>query len=399
MTDTTEKTYGELDPSTRILMGPGPSNVHPRVLRAMSAPLVGHLDPDFIAIMDEVQEMSRSIFRTENRMTIPMSGTGSAGMETCFCNLIEPGDAALVCVNGVFGGRMADIVGRLGGKLIRVEAEWGKPIEPEAVEKALKSEKVKLVAIVHAETSTGVRQPLEEISRIAKENGALLLVDAVTSLGGCEVEVDAWGIDAVYSGTQKCLSCPPGLSPISFSDAAMDALRSRKSKVSSWYLDLGMIANYWGEERAYHHTAPISMIYAYREALRVILEEGLEARFERHRVNHLALAAGLKALEIGLIVEEQYRLPMLNAASIPDGVNDANVRAHLLREYGIELGGGLGPLKGKIWRIGLMGHSSTKQNVILFLAALEGALKAEGIRLSGGAAVSAAMEAYTEHER
>ena len=398
MTDKTKNIYGELNPSTRILMGPGPSNAHPRVLRAMSVPLVGHLDPDFIAIMDEVQEMTRSVFRTENRMTIPMSGTGSAGMETCFCNLIEPGDAALVCVNGVFGGRMADIVERLGGRLIRVDAEWGKTIDPGAVEKALKSEKVKLVAIVHAETSTGVRQPLEDISRIAKENGALLLVDAVTSLGGCEVEVDAWGIDAVYSGTQKCLSCPPGLSPVSFSDAAMDALNARKSKVASWYLDLSMIANYWGEERAYHHTAPISMIYAYREALRVILEEGLEARFERHRVNHLALAAGLNALEIDLIVEEKYRLPMLNAASIPDGVNDAGVRGRLLSEYGIELGGGLGPLKGKIWRIGLMGESSTKQNVILFLAALEGALMADGIKLSAGAAVSAAMEAYTEHE-
>jgi alanine-glyoxylate transaminase/serine-glyoxylate transaminase/serine-pyruvate transaminase len=319
-------------------------------------------------------------------------------METCFCNLLEPGDTAMVCVNGLFGERMSDIVGRLGAKLVRVEAEWGKPIEPEAVEKALKKERVKLVAIVHAETSTGVMQPIEEISRIAKKHGALLVVDTVTSLGGCEVEVDKWGIDACYSGTQKCLSCPPGLSPVTFSDAAMEALRARASKVSSWYLDLSMIEKYWGKERAYHHTAPISMIYAFREALRIIIEEGLEARFERHRLNHLALAAGLKMLEVDLLVEEPYRLPMLNAALIPDGVSDVNVRKHLLGKFGIELGGGLGPLKGRIWRIGLMGHSSTRQNVILFLTALENALAAESMKVSPGAAASTAMEVYSDNE-
>ena len=398
MTQTAERTYGELNPSIRILMGPGPSNVHPRVLRAMSTPLVGHLDPDFLSIMDDVQDLLRRLFRTGNRMTIPMSGTGSSGMETCFCNLLEPGDTAMVCVNGLFGERMSDIVGRLGAKLVRVEAEWGKPIEPEAVEKALKKGRVKLVAIVHAETSTGVMQPIEEISRIAKERGALLVVDTVTSLGGCEVEMDKWGIDACYSGTQKCLSCPPGLSPVSFSDAAMEALRARASKVSSWYLDLSMIEKYWGEERAYHHTAPISMIYAFREALRIIIEEGLEARFERHRLNHLALAAGLKMLEVDLLVEKPYRLPMLNAALIPDGATDANVRKHLLGKFGIELGGGLGPLKGRIWRIGLMGHSSTRQNVILFLTALENALAAESVKVSPGAAASTAMEVYSENE-
>ena len=398
MTQTAERTYGELNPSIRILMGPGPSNVHPRVLRAMSTPLVGHLDPDFLSIMDDVQDLLRRLFRTGNRMTIPMSGTGSSGMETCFCNLLEPGDTAMVCVNGLFGERMSDIVGRLGAKLVRVEAEWGKPIEPEVVEKALKKGRVKLVAIVHAETSTGVMQPIEEISRIAKEHGALLVVDTVTSLGGCEVEADKWGIDACYSGTQKCLSCPPGLSPVTFSDAAMEALRARASKVSSWYLDLSMIEKYWGEERAYHHTAPISMIYAFREALRIIIEEGLEARFERHRLNHLALAAGLKMLEVDLLVEEPYRLPMLNAAVIPDGVSDVNVRKHLLGKFGIELGGGLGPLKGRIWRIGLMGHSSTRQNVILFLTALENALAAESVKVSPGAAASAAMEVYSDNE-
>jgi alanine-glyoxylate transaminase/serine-glyoxylate transaminase/serine-pyruvate transaminase len=348
--------------------------------------------------MDQVQALLRKLFQTEARMTIPISGTGSSGMEACFCNLLEPGDAAVVCVNGLFGERMSDIVERLGGKLIRVEAEWGKPVEPDAVENALKSEHAKIVAIVHAETSTGVRQPIEEISRIAKEHGALLLVDTVTSLAGCEVQVDKWGIDACYSGTQKCLSCPPGLSPVTFSEAAMEVLRSRGRKVSSWYLDLSMIEKYWGEERFYHHTAPISMIYALREALRLIVEEGLEARFQRHQLNHRALAEGLKMLEIEFLVEEQYRLPMLNAVKIPEIVDDVNIRKYLLNKFGIELGGGLGPFKGKIWRIGLMGYSSSRQNVILFLAALESALSSEGVKLSPGAAVSAAMEVYSKHE-
>ena len=395
MMTTASRTFNDLNPSLRILMGPGPSNVHPRVLRAMSTPLVGHLDPDFLSIMNDVQTLLRQLLKTNNRITIPMSGTGSSGMETCFCNLLEPGDTALVCVNGLFGERMSDIVGRLGGELVRVEAEWGKPIDPEAVQKVLKKGPVKLVAIVHAETSTGVRQPIEEISRIAKSHGALLVVDTVTSLAGCEVEVDAWGIDACYSGTQKCLSCPPGLSPVTFNDNAMGALHSRKQKVSSWYLDLSMIERYWGEERFYHHTAPISMIYALREALRIIMEEGLEVRFKRHRLNHLALAAGLKELGVELLVEEPYRLPMLNAAKIPNGINDLAVRKYLLEKFGIELGGGLGPLKGKIWRVGLMGHSSTKQNVVLFLTALGSALSAQGMKLARGAGVAAAMEVYS----
>ncbi|RJP68534.1 MAG: alanine--glyoxylate aminotransferase family protein [Candidatus Abyssobacteria bacterium SURF_17] len=399
MKESDRSVFEELTPSLRILMGPGPSNVHPRVLRAMSTPLVGHLDPDFLRIMSEVQALLRQLFKTDNPMTIPMSGTGSAGMETCFCNLLERGDRVLVCVNGLFGERMCDVAGRLGADVSRVEMEWGKPIEPKTVENALKAGKVKIVAIVHAETSTGVRQPLEEISRIAKEHGALFLVDTVTSLAGCNVDVDAWDIDACYSGTQKCLSCPPGLSPVTFSDKAMNALRSRKHKVSSWYLDLSMIERYWGEERFYHHTAPISMIYALREALRLIMEEGLEARFERHRLNHLALAAGLAALEIDFLVDEPYRLPMLNAVKIPDGVNDLNVRKYLLQKFGIELGGGLGPLKGKIWRIGLMGHSSTKQNVVLFLTALNSAVAAEGMKVAPGAAAAAAMEAYSQHDR
>jgi alanine-glyoxylate transaminase/serine-glyoxylate transaminase/serine-pyruvate transaminase len=365
----------------------------------MSTHMVGHLDPEFLVIMNDVQTMLRWLFRTKNRMTIPMSGTGSAGMETCFCNLIEPGDTAVVCVNGLFGERMSDIVGRLGGTLVRVDAEWGKPVEPDAVEQALEKTRAKLVAIVHAETSTGVRQPLEEIGRIAKEHGALFLVDTVTSLAGCKVEADAWGIDACYSGTQKCLSCPPGLSPVTFTDAALDALRARKSKVGSWYLDLSMIEKYWGHERVYHHTAPVSMIYALREALRIIMEEGLKARFDRHRLNHLALAAGLKVLGVDFLVDERYRLPMLNAVKIPAGVDDARVRGYLLHKNGIELGGGLGPLKGKIWRIGLMGHSSTQHNVVLFLIALERALATEGIKVSPSVAVAEAMNVYAKYER
>jgi alanine-glyoxylate transaminase/serine-glyoxylate transaminase/serine-pyruvate transaminase len=387
-----------LNPSLRTLMGPGPSNVHPRVLRAMSMPLVGHLDPEFIVIMNELQALLRKLFKTENKMTLAMSGTGSAGMETCFCNLLEPGDTAIVCVNGLFGERMSDIVDRLGAELVRVEGEWGKIIEPDALEQTLKKNPAKLVAIVHAETSTGARQPIEEISRLAHDHGALLVVDTVTSLAGCDVRVDEWRIDACYSGTQKCLSCPPGLSPVSFSEKALSALHARKRKVSSWYLDLSMIEKYWGEERFYHHTAPISMIYALREALDVIMEEGLEKRFERHRVNHLALAAGLDRLEIEFVVEKKYRLPMLNAVKIPDGVGDVNVRKYLLNEYDIELGGGLGPFKGKAWRIGLMGHSSTKQNVILFLTALEDALAVEGLKTKPGSAVAAAMEVYAQQD-
>jgi len=398
MTADANREFAELNPSQRVLMGPGPSNVHPRVLRAMSTPLVGHLDPDFISIMSDVQALLRRLFRTENKMTVAMSGTGSSGMETCFCNLLEPGDTAIVCVNGLFGERMSDIVERLDGKLVRVESEWGKVIEAEAVERALRKNPAKVVAVVHAETSTGVRQPLEEISRITHEHGAMLLVDTVTSLAGCDVRVDDWRIDACYSGTQKCLSCPPGLSPVTFGQKAVDALHARKRKVSSWYLDLSMIEKYWGEERFYHHTAPISMIYAIREALRLIMEEGLEQRFERHRLNHRALAAGLDRLEIEFLVKEEHRLPMLNAVRIPDGVNDMNVRRYLLNRFDIELGGGLGPLKGKIWRVGLMGYSSTRQNVILFLTALESALAAEGKKLTPGAAAAAAMEVYVRQD-
>ena len=379
---------GNIEPR-RILMGPGPSNCHPSVLEAMSQPLLGHLDPEFLVIMDETQALLRQVMGTENRLTLPVSGTGSAGMETCLCNLVEPGDRVLVCINGVFGMRMADIVGRLGGELHTVEAEWGKPIEPEAVAAATAKANPKVVAIVHAETSTGVLQPIEEISRIAHEAGALQVVDAVTSLGGCPVETDAWGIDAIYSGTQKCLSCPPGLAPVSFGERAVAALDARKGKVPSWYLDMSMVRKYWGSDRTYHHTAPISMIYALNQALKVIMDEGLTARFERHGLNHRALVAGVEAMGLSMLVDQAYRLPMLNAVCIPDGVDDRAVRGALLKEHCIEIGGGLGPLAGKIWRIGLMGHSCTQENVLRLFGALEEILNAEGAPILTGAAEAA----------
>lgn len=390
------KIYGELNPGERVLLGPGPSNVHPRVLKAMATPLVGHLDPDFMTIMNDTMELLREVFQTKNTLTIPMSGTGSAGMETALVNLLEPGDRAVICINGLFGQRMADIAERCGAQVLTVEGEWGRIIEPESVKDALKGSGAKLVAIVHAETSTGVKQPIEEISRIAKEYGALLVVDTVTSLGGVEVKVDEWGIDACYSGTQKCLSCPPGLSPVTFSDRAMEVLRTRKTKVQSWYLDLTMIQNYWGKERFYHHTAPISMTYALRESLRIIHEEGLTNRFKRHITNSNALVAGIEAMGLEMFAQEGYRLPSLNAVKVPEGVDDVKVRKYLLERFNIEIGGGLGDLKGKIWRIGLMGHSSTKNNVFLVLSALESALKAQGLSISPGAGVAAANEVFSK---
>ena len=352
-------------------MGPGPSDVHPRVLKAMATPLIGHLDPQFIGIMDEVMQMLRDLFQTKNQLTIPISATGSAGMEATFVNLLEPGDEAVVCVSGVFGNRMCDIVERCGAKLHRIDAEWGQAIDPSQVQKVLTNTSPKLVAIVHAETSTGVLQPLEEISKIVHDAGALFLVDAVTSLGGIEVKMDEWGIDAIYSGTQKCISAPPGLSPVSFSQDAVKVMEQRKSKVQSWYLDLGMVRAYWaGAKRAYHHTAPISMMYSIHEALRLIFEEGLANRFNRHRQNHELLRDGLEELGLEFLVEKQYRLPMLNSVKIPEGVDDALIRGKLLDEYNIEIGAGLGPFAGEVWRIGLMGYSSDANHVNMLLSAL-----------------------------
>ncbi len=385
--------FRDLDPGERVLMGPGPSDVPVRILQAMSAPCIGHLDPVFLSIMDETQRLLRFLFQTENALTIPVSGTGSAGMETCFVNLVEPGDEVVVCVNGVFGTRMCDIVNRLGAKLIRVDAEWGKTIDPDSVREAVKGKNPKVLAVVHAETSTGVLQPLEDLSSIAKESGALFLVDMVTSLAGIEVALDKMGIDAAYSGTQKCISCPPGLSPVSFSTAAMEALKNRKSPVVSWYLDMSMVSSYWGADRKYHHTAPINMIYGLREALRIIAEEGLEARFDRHMLNHQALVAGVEGMGLSMLVAEGERLPMLNAIRIPEGTDDLKVRKTLLNDFGMEIGGGLGDLAGKVWRVGLMGHASRRRNVFLFLSALETILKAQGVSVQPGA-LEAASSVY-----
>ncbi len=362
----------QLNTSNRVLMGPGPSDAHPRVLNAMATPLIGHLDPEFVGIMDDIKTMTQLTFQTKNELTFVVSAPGSAGMETCLVNLLEPGDEAVICTHGVFGGRMVDIAERCGAKVIRIDAPWGEAIDPQQVKEVLKTCKPKLLAIVHAETSTGVLQPLEEISKMIHDVDALLVVDAVTSYCGTELKVDDWGIDAIYSGTQKCLSAPPGLSPVSFSDRAVTVLDKRKTKVQSWFLDLTLVKNYWsGANRTYHHTAPVSAMYALREAYRIVLEEGLENRWARHRENHFLLKDDLQELGIEFLVKEGFRLPMLNSVIIPNGVDDIAVRRKLLNEYNIEIGGGLGNLAGKVWRIGLMGESSTPNHVNMLIAALK----------------------------
>lgn len=391
-------TFRPLKTTGRILMGPGPSCVHPRVYEALSRKLDGHLDPEFLGIMDETQAMLREVFSTKNPLTLSISGTGSAGMEAAFVNVVEPGDEVLVCVNGIFGTRMSDIVERIGGKLHRIDRPWGEVFEPQEIADALKKHSgVRVVAIVNAETSTGAHQPLEEIGKLCQREGKLFLVDAVTSLGGAELLVDDWKIDICYSATQKCLSCPPGLAPITLSQRALDKLHARKTKVASWYLDLGMIESYWTEgKRAYHHTAPISMNYALHQALALVLEEGLKARHERHRLQSRALMSGLLALGFRPFAQEGHRLPMLNSVWIPEGMEDAPTRRALLAEFNIEIGGGLGQLAGKIWRIGLMGESSTRENVTGFLSALESILYASGKRKEIGAGLEAAARVYAE---
>jgi alanine-glyoxylate transaminase/serine-glyoxylate transaminase/serine-pyruvate transaminase len=360
----------------------------------MGTPLLGHLDPEFLVLMNETQEMLRHVFQTQNPLTFPVSGTGSAGMETCVVNLIEPGDKMVVCVNGGFGQRMVDVAQRAGAQVTLVERPWGDVFDLQQLRDIVHKIRPKVLGIVHAETSTGAWQPIEQLGKLCHEFDTLLLVDAVTSLGGVPVEVDGWEIDAIYSGTQKCLSCPPGLAPVSFSPRAVDAINRRKHKVQSWYLDMGMVQRYWGQERFYHHTAPITMIYALREALRLVLEEGLSPRFARHMLNHRALKAGLVAIGIRYATVEGHQLPELNAILIPAGVDDAAVRKQLLAEFGIEIGGGLGDLKGKAWRIGLMGYSSRKNNVLLVLAALEQCLLGQGPKITPGAGVAAAEKVY-----
>ncbi len=378
-------------------MGPGPSDVNPRILGAMSRPTIGHLDPEFIRLMDETKAMLQYAFRTSNELTIPVSAPGSAGMETCFVNLMEPGDKVVVCQNGVFGGRMVDNVKRLGGEAVVVEQQWGRAVDPTALHDALKANAdAKIVAFVHAETSTGVRSDAGELCRIAREHDCLTIVDCVTSLGGCDVDVDGWGADAVYSGTQKCLSSAPGLSPISFNSRATDAVKNRRTPVSSWFLDLSLVMGYWGEaqKRAYHHTAPVNALYGLHEALVILEEEGLEQSWARHRDNHHALRAGLEALGLTFIVPEDERLPQLNTVSIPDGVDEAAVRAALLQQFNLEIGAGLGSLAGKVWRIGLMGYASNPRNVLLCANALEAVLSQYNAHINRGEATAAIQASY-----
>ncbi|MCS6291070.1 MAG: alanine--glyoxylate aminotransferase family protein [Nitrospira sp.] len=378
-------------------MGPGPSMVHPRVLQALGQPLLGHLDPVFLALMNEIQTLLRATFRTRNEFTIALSGTGSAGMEAVIANLIEPGDRAIVGVNGVFGTRLATMIERSGGIALRIEAPWGTTIPIEALEQELaRSAPVKAVVLVHAETSTGACQPLEDVGALCHAHDALFIVDAVTSLGGVPVEVDTWGIDACYSGTQKCLSCPPGLAPLTVSPRGMGAIQQRRAPCHSWYLDLSLIADYWDDHsRAYHHTAPISMLYGLREALRLVHEEGLPARAARHQLNSEALMAGLQALGLSPLPPPDHRLPMLNCVTLPDGIDEAMMRTQLLQQYDIEIGGGLGPLRGRVWRIGLMGESCRQTHVLTLLNALEEIFAGQGRPAQPGHAVQAAVETYT----
>ncbi|RMH07462.1 MAG: alanine--glyoxylate aminotransferase family protein [Nitrospirae bacterium] len=391
-------THSALSPPSRVLLGPGPSLVHPRVLQAMTAPIISHLDPIFLSIMDEIQERLRWLFHTSNPFTIAISGTGSAAMEAAVVNLIEPGDTVIVGVNGVFGGRLAQMIERCGGTALRLEFPWGHIIPPEAIEHALnRHHPIKAVALVHAETSTGAWQPLEDIGPLCHAHDALLLVDAVTSLGGMPVKVDEWGIDACYSATQKCLSCPPGLAPLTFSERAMAAIANRKTPCQSWYLDSSLLAAYWSERtRTYHHTAPISMAYALREALQIIYEEGLSPRYARHRRNQQALVAGLNVLGFRLLPSPEQALPSLTCVSLPTGWDDKSLRRLLLEEFNIDIGGGLGPLAGQVWRIGLMGESSRLEHVLHLLGALE--VLAHRLGLSQhrqGDALQAALSTYT----
>jgi alanine-glyoxylate transaminase/serine-glyoxylate transaminase/serine-pyruvate transaminase len=383
------------DIKPRMLMGPGPSDVHARVLEALAGPTIGHLDGQFLEVLNEIQASLQSVFRTENELTLAVSGTGSAGMETCVVNLVEPGDKMLVCINGVFGQRMKDVAERARAEVTVIESPWGEVFAADDVAAAMRDEgPFKFVGIVHAETSTGAAQPIPPVSDVVHENGALLLVDTVTSLGGMEVDVDGWRVDACYSGTQKCLSCPPGLAPVTFSPAAVEAVDGRKTKVQSWYLDMTMVRAYWGSDRLYHHTAPINMNYALAEALRIVLEEGLEARWERHALHHRALKTGLEALGIQYLADPDHQLPMLNAVAVPHGVDEAVVRKRLLDEHAIEIGAGLGEFKGKAWRIGLMGESATRRHVTELIAALETLLSEQGIVMNRGRALAAAKSVY-----
>jgi alanine-glyoxylate transaminase/serine-glyoxylate transaminase/serine-pyruvate transaminase len=372
------QTIGDLDTPSRVLLGPGPSMVSPRVLRAMATPLLGHLDPEFIKVMDEEQFLLRQCFQTENELTLAVPGTGSAGMEASLCNFIEPGDRVLVAIMGFFGERLAEIARRYGAEVDRLDRPWGEIFDPDEISQALGSKKYKLLAMVHAETSTGALQTyIPEIAAAAHNNGALLVLDTVTSLGGLPVEIDRWGVDVAYSAAQKSLSCPPGLAPITVSERARQVMKNRRTPVANWYLDLNGLESYWGPSRSYHHTAPISTHFALREGLRVVIEEGLAARFARHRANAELLWKGLEELDLPLLIPVGYRLPTLSTPQLSPSIEDMNVRLRLLDEFNIEIAGGFGPLKGKVWRIGLMGFSSRRENIVLLLSALESILRGD----------------------
>jgi len=393
---TTDKTISTFIPPVRTLMGPGPSDVHPRILNAMARSTIGHLDPKFVELMDEMKTLLQYAFQTKNELTIPVSAPGSAGMETCFVNLVERGDTVIVCQNGVFGGRMKENVERIGATAIMVEDEWGMPVDPNKLEEALKAHpEASTVAFVHAETSTGAQSDAAALVKIAHAHDCLTIVDAVTSLGGTPIKVDEWGIDAIYSGTQKCLSCTPGLSPVSFGDAAVERIKNRKTTVQSWFLDLNLVMGYWGAgaKRAYHHTAPVNGLYGLHEALVILQEEGLENAWARHQANHLSLRAGIEAMGLSFVVPEAARLPQLNAVTIPDGVDEAAVRGRLLNDFNLEIGAGLGALAGKVWRIGLMGHAANAKNVMFCLGVLDTVLTDMGAPIKSGMAVAAAQAA------
>ncbi len=375
----------------RKLMGPGPLDIHPRVYQALTSPIIGYLDPAYLKILDQIGEQLRKVFQTRNRMTHAVPGTGTAGMEACVANLIEPGDKILVCVHGYFGDRLRQMVERQGAQITLIEEEWGKPTDPQKVEAALKADAYKVITLVHAETSTGVLQPMDDIVKLAAHYGVMILLDTVTSLGGIEVKMDEWGLAAAYSCSQKCIGCPPGLSPVSFSDRAVEVVKNRKQPVSSWYLDITLLEKYWGSDRVYHHTSSSTLNYALLEALQLIDEEGLQNRFDRHLENHRALVAGIEAMGLEMYVRPEYRLPTLNAVKIPEGVDDVKVRSYLLETFNLEIGGGLGALKGKVWRVGLMGYSSSAENVLFFLSAISRALVIQGHKTDLAAGTNAAM--------